>query len=286
MKDDITIKTCVIISTYNNPRWLKLTLTGYEGQTVMPDEVIVADDGSGEETRLLVDSFSGRLPIKHVWHTDRGFQKSEILNKAISAAESDYLIFTDQDCIPRADFVETHKRMARKGAYLSGGYFKLTMPVSTMLTGQDVADGAPFSPMWLLRHGQPLTYKMLKLTHSRIISSAINALTPRPKTFNGCNSSCWREDAIKVNGFDEDMHYGGQDYEFGLRLKNSGVKPVQIAYSTVALHLDHARPYKNAEGVAANKKRIEITKKEGKTWTYNGIIKSDKEMREDILRGK
>ena len=83
MKDDITIKTCVIISTYNNPRWLKLTLTGYEGQTVMPDEVIVADDGSGEETRLLVDSFSGRLPIKHVWHTDRGFQKSEILNKAI-----------------------------------------------------------------------------------------------------------------------------------------------------------------------------------------------------------
>lgn len=282
MKGDITIKTCVIISTYNNPQWLKLTLTGYESQTVMADEVIVADDGSGEETRQLVESFSGRLPIKHVWHADRGFQKSEILNKAIKAAESDYLIFTDQDCIPRADLVETHKRMARKGTYLSGGYFKLTMPVSTQLTGEHVAGGMIFSPMWLLRHGQPFSYKLSKLTRSRIMSSILNALTPRPKTFNGCNSSCWREDAIKVNGFDEDMHYGGQDYEFGLRLKNSRVKPTQIAYSTVALHLDHARPYKNAEGVAANKQRIKMTEKEGKTWTNNGIVKSGKETRVDI----
>ena len=98
----------IIVSTYNNPEWLRKTLFGYTLQTVMPDEVVVADDGSTSETRDLIDQFRDRLPIKHVWHEDRGFQKSEILNKAIAASTSDYLIFTDQDCVPRRDFIATH----------------------------------------------------------------------------------------------------------------------------------------------------------------------------------
>ena len=120
----------VIISTYNNPKWLEKTLWGYCYQQRKADEIIVADDGSSEETRQLIDSFTDRLPIQHVWHEDRGFRKTTILNKTLVKATADYLIFTDQDCVPRPDFIATHEQMARQGYLLSGGYYKLSMPVS------------------------------------------------------------------------------------------------------------------------------------------------------------
>ena len=99
----------VIISTYNNPRWLEKTLWGYEHQLLKADEIIIADDGSGEETRQLIGRYAQRLPIRHVWHEDRGFRKTTILNRALEQATADYLVFTDQDCIPRADFLATHE---------------------------------------------------------------------------------------------------------------------------------------------------------------------------------
>ncbi|MGN0029363.1 MAG: glycosyltransferase family 2 protein [Marinilabiliaceae bacterium] len=261
----------VIISTYNNPAWLAKTLFGYTRQTVRPDEVVIADDGSTDDTRALIDSYRDRLPIKHVWHEDRGFQKSEILNKAIKAATADYLIFTDQDCVPRADFVATHKALAREGRYLSGGYFKLTRPVSESLTDEDIASGRAFSANWLRQNGQPFSFKMRKLVCGKIWAAVMNHITPRAATFNGCNSSCWRKDAVAVNGFNELMHYGGQDREFGLRLKNSGVKPTQTAYSAIVVHLDHSRPYKTKETMEANRRIMEETIKTCRKWTEMGI---------------
>lgn len=261
----------VIISTYNNPKWLAKTLFGYTRQTVAPVEIVVADDGSTDETRMLIDSYRDRLPIKHVWHEDRGFQKSEILNKAIKAATSDYLIFTDQDCVPRADFVAAHMAFAREGRYLSGGYFKLSRPISEQLTSDDIASGRAFLARWLCSQGQPFSFKMRKLVCGKVWGRAMNHITPRAATFNGCNSSCWRKDAVAVNGFNEKMHYGGQDREFGLRLKNSGVRPTQIAYSAIVLHLDHDRPYKTKETMEANRRIMEETTKTCRKWTEMGI---------------
>jgi glycosyltransferase involved in cell wall biosynthesis len=62
----------IVISTYNNPAWLEKTLWGYLFQTRPADEIIIADDGSDDRTRTLIDSFRDRLPIKHVWHEDQG----------------------------------------------------------------------------------------------------------------------------------------------------------------------------------------------------------------------
>ena len=109
------MKIGVIISTYNNPEWLEKTLWGYMAQSRKADEIVVADDGSKEETRQLIERYQQFLPIKHVWHEDIGFRKTKILNEALKAAESEYLIFTDQDCVPRRDFVATHERFARPG---------------------------------------------------------------------------------------------------------------------------------------------------------------------------
>src|SRR5687768_17180449 len=104
------MKVSVVISTYNSPEWLEKVLWGYEFQTYRNFELVIADDGSGDSTREIIDRFKTQsgLDVIHVWHEDRGFQKSEILNKAIQASKTDYLIFSDGDCIPRKDFVGVH----------------------------------------------------------------------------------------------------------------------------------------------------------------------------------
>lgn len=261
----------VIISTYNNPAWLEKVLWGYLFQTHPADEIVIADDGSKEDTRLLIERFKEKLPIKHVWHEDNGFQKSRILNSAIMASESDYLIFTDQDCIPRKDFIATHIRYAEKGYFLSGGYFKLPMDISRQLTYQDVEKENAFSLSWLKSQQLKTSFKCTKLVKSTWFTQLMNAITPTRATWNGCNASGWREDINKVNGFNEEMHYGGQDREFGERLFNLGIKSKQIRYSAIVLHLDHKRPYKTKESIEKNINIRRNTRRSGIIETPNGI---------------
>src|SRR5919199_4453690 len=117
-------RVSVIVSTYNQPRWLEKALWGYEVQRFDRFEVVVADDGSGPHTAAAIGRARerSRHPIVHVWHEDRGFRKTEILNRAILAATGDYLVFSDGDCIPHPDFLATHDRLARPRCFLSGGY--------------------------------------------------------------------------------------------------------------------------------------------------------------------
>ena len=97
------MKLSVIITTYNSEEWLQKVLVGYSIQTEQDFEVVVADDGSAEKTKAVIESFQNqfKFPIVHVWQEDNGFQKCKILNKAILKTKSDYLLFTDGDCIPR-----------------------------------------------------------------------------------------------------------------------------------------------------------------------------------------
>lgn len=264
-------KIGVVISTYNNPAWLEKTLWGYLFQSRMADEIIIADDGSRDDTRELIDSFRNRLPIKHVWHEDKGFEKSRILNKALLAAESEYLIFTDQDCVPRRDFIAVHEANAEQGHFLSGGYYKLNMDVSKALTLEDIETGRAFSIPWLKQMGQKINFKATKLVNHRWFTNMMNHITPRGATWNGCNASGWLKDMITINGYNEEMHYGGQDREFGERLFNLGIKSKQICYSAIVLHLDHKRPYKTKETMEKNIAIRRNTRKTGIIETPNGI---------------
>jgi len=269
------MKIGVIISTYNNPAWLEKTLWGYSAQTRPADEIIIADDGSTEETRALINTFRDVLPIKHIWHEDNGFLKNIILNRAIVAAESEYLIFTDQDCVPRYDFVEVHEMCAWKGMgyFLSAGYFKLPLELSKNITKEDIISGRAFDGGWLLKNGLPKKLHHLKFLFKPypILTAIFNTITTRSPTWNGCNASGWRDDIIHVNGFDNRMKYGGEDRELGERLVNIGIKPKQISYSAVTLHLDHRRPYVNQELLIKNKQyRLEVRRSKI-TETPNGI---------------
>ncbi|HPA68095.1 MAG TPA: glycosyltransferase [Tenuifilaceae bacterium] len=265
----------IIITTYNQPEWLKKVLWGFSKQTFSGFEILIADDGSDEKTKAVIEEFSrtGKFRLKHVWHPDMGFRKCTIINKAITQASSDYLIFTDGDCIPRNDFVETHVKYARRGYFLSGGYFKLTQPVSVTITHDDITMQKPFKASWLLHQGQPFTYKLLKFTRSRFLQHLLNTITTARATWNGHNVSGWKADIVAVNGYNENMQYGGLDRELGERLVNYGLKGKQIRYSAACIHLDHPRPYKTQLTLDQNKQIRKDVRRNKITWTSNGIIK-------------
>lgn len=250
------MKVSVIFSTYNAPEWLEKVLWGFFNQTVSDFEIVIADDGSGEETRVLIERLQAvsPVPVRHVWQADDGFQKCRILNKAIVAAEGEYLIFTDGDCIPRADFIEQHLRYASFDAYLSGGYFKLPMSISHAITVDDIRTQRAFNAEWLEQLGLHKSYKNWKLTAHGFWSSLLNRISPAKPTWNGHNASCHKVHALAVNGFDERMQYGGEDCEFGDRLGNYGLKVKRVRYSAVCIHLDHSRSYVTDAMLAKNQK--------------------------------
>lgn len=269
------MRISVIICTYNKPAWLEKVLIGFAHQTYTDYEIVIADDGSGPETKSLVERFreNSGIMVHHVWQPDEGFQKSMILNKAILASTSDYLIFTDDDCIPRKDFIEVHAKNAEAGRFLSGGYFMLPMGTSKKISAEDIASGKAFNPTWLRQNGLDPTFRILKLIARGLIQDFLNTVTTTKPTWNGHNASGWKKDLMKVNGFNEKMQYGGQDRELGERLENLGIRGKQIRYSAICIHLDHARPYKTKESIQFNRSVREATRRERKIRTEFGITK-------------
>ncbi|MFM1878429.1 MAG: hypothetical protein RLZZ241_1295 [Bacteroidota bacterium] len=264
----------VIISTYKAEAWLEKVLWGYQSQCYKGFEVIIADDGSGPETKALLDRLRPQVfyDIIHVWQEDDGFQKSKILNKAIEACNSEYILMSDGDCIPREDFVGVHFQHRKQGFFLSGGYFMLPMNISEVIGQDDVVNQRCFHLNWLRQHGLSKSIKNLKLTAGNRLAKLLNTITPTRASWNGHNSSGWKLDILKVNGFDERMQYGGQDRELGERLMNLGVQGKQLRYSAICVHLDHKRGYKTQDSILKNAGIRKTTRTERRTWTHFGIF--------------
>jgi glycosyltransferase involved in cell wall biosynthesis len=267
------MKLSVIMTTYNSPVWLEKVLWGYSAQQHKDFEIVIGDDGSRDDTRETIDRLREQtgLTIKHVWQEDDGFRKCRILNKAILQADAPYLVFTDGDCIPRADFLAVHAAEALPKHYLSGGYHKLPMSTSEAISKDDILSGRCFDLKWLKAHGLKASYKNSKLTATPGRARIFNALTPTKCNFKGSNGSAWLEDVMRINGFDERMPWGGLDREFGVRLINAGVKPKHVRYNAIVVHLDHKRGYKDPKLVNENKQLRVYNARHGVTWTDHGI---------------
>lgn len=269
------MKLSVIITTYNSEEWLRKVLLGYSVQTFDDFEIIIADDGSGSQTKALLDSFTNRFkhPIIHVWQEDKGFRKCRILNKAILKSNSNYLLFTDGDCIPRNDFIAVHLKHRQQGYFLSGGYFKLPMYVSTAISEKSIENQSCFSVFWLTKAGLKFSFKLSKLIKNRFFAAFMNWLTPTKRSWNGHNSSGYKSDLLAINGFNHDMQYGGLDRELGERLFNFGLLSKQIRYSAICLHLDHPRGYSTPEIWYKNNAIRAFNKKNKIIQIENGINK-------------
>jgi len=249
------VNTSVIVSTYNQPAWLEKVLLGYSGQDTRDFELVIADDGSGEETRKLLARFQEKsdFPIRHVWHEDEGYRRSIILNAAILASRGEYLVFSDGDCIPRRDFVRTHMELREPGRFLSGGSVYLSMAVSRAIGPDDVSNGHFADAAWLRRRGQRLGRHVLRLVGPGAVAAILDRLTTTAPTWNLNNASTWREAIFAVNGMEIEMQYGGADRALGSRLENLGLRGKRARFRAVLLHLDHARPYKTRESIQRNK---------------------------------
>ena len=185
----------LIITTYNWPRALYLCLDSVMQQTVMPSEILVADDGSGISTRDVVRHFQNisPVPVHHIWHEDRGFRVAAIRNKAIAASSGDYVIHVDGDLILQRNFIQDHILFAREGCYVSGSRGIIT----EMLT-QKVLSGE-ITSLTALTKGVRNSNNVMRVPIMAIVYRMI-APSQAPRS---CNLGLWRRDLIRVNGFDE-----------------------------------------------------------------------------------
>ena len=226
----------VIVSTYNWPRALQLSLAALARQSRLPDEVIVADDGSGPATLELLHALAADYPTRlvHVWQEHRGFRVARARNRAIAAARGDYVLLLDGDMLAQRDFVADHLYAARRGCFTQGA----RALARARLTDTILQDGG-------IDVG-PLTPGLDRRKHALRLPPAIAALLRRPrsrgrKAVMSCNQGYWREDLLACNGFDERMvGWGREDTELALRCYHRGVQRLQLHHTALALHLHHA----------------------------------------------
>jgi glycosyltransferase involved in cell wall biosynthesis len=227
------MRTSLIITTYNWPEALELTLGSVEHQSVLPDEVVVADDGSGPVTAEVVERWGQRLrvPVQHVWQPDEGFQLARSRNRAIAAATHEYIVLVDGDMILHRHFIRDHVACARRDCFIQGARPQLSREVTQrLLNGQRMSLG------WWTPGMQRRLYAWRNALVSRATSRVKNGLGG----IQGCNQSFWREHALQINGYDERFNaWGPEDREFAARLLHVGIQRNYVRHRAIAFHLHH-----------------------------------------------
>ena len=242
------MRTELVVSTYNTPHSLKLALASVHWQSVQPDCVAVADDGSGKETADVITAFAeayGQDRVRHVWHEDKGFQKNVILNKAIASSTADFMIFMDGDCLLHPNFIKRHVETAHRGAFYSGSLIRLSRAITDAIYADAHVHAGMFDQSWLKENGVSKSWSryLKSAPFPFFIMAILDRLSPVRRSWAGCNASTFRDNLLAVNGFDETMPYGAEDKELGERLRNFGIKARHLRYTAPILHLDHDRPY-------------------------------------------
>lgn len=259
------MKTSLLISTYNWPAALELVLLSVENQTEKPDEILIADDGSTEETKLLIEDFKKKLfvPIRHFWHEDKGFRKAIILNKAIAAAKGDYIIQVDGDCIMHKDFVRDHKALAQANVYLFGSRVNIEEQFLPKLFASQKIKFNFFD--------QDIKKRTRNL-RIPVLSSLYKTTDEISGKMRGCNVSFWKKDVVAVNGYNEEFKgWGREDSELILRMMHNGVLGRRLRYRGIVYHIWHK--VKDQSRFEINDEIQEKTRAEGSKWCENGIEK-------------
>ena len=258
--------TTLVASTYNWPAALDLVLRSVLAQRVPPGQVVVADDGSGEETRALVADFAPRfaargVPLEHAWQEDRGFRKARALNAALARATGDYLLMIDGDVVLHPEWVRSHLRAARPGHFVQGSR-ALLRPERTQ---RALARGEHrFS---VLDRGLKNAQNAL---HLPLLAPFVRSTQNARHATRGCNFALWRGDAVRVNGFDEAFEgWGREDSEFAARLLNAGLRRRRLKFAAVCYHLWH--PERPQTAVPEQERMLTASMAGGVCWCERGL---------------
>lgn len=223
----------LVVTTYNWPEALNLSLKSVFKQTHMPNEIIVADDGSMEETAILIENISKeyKFPIKHCWQEDTGFRLARSRNNAIIESNCDYIIFIDGDIILQKNFIKDHLKYAEKGKFVNGSRVLLSPELSKhLITGKIKNVGWRF-----LKEKNNINGLRIPFLH-KIIKGPQYTI----KRIKGCNMAFWRKDLLAINGFDESfVGWGREDSDIAIRLMNYGITRKNLKFSAIEFHIYH-----------------------------------------------
>lgn len=235
----------LIISTYNWPKALELCLKSVAMQKTMPNELLIADDGSGEATKNLIEEARNwlNIPIKHIWHADKGFRLAKIRNRAIVASSCDYIIQIDGDLILHPEFISDHLSFAEKNYFITGS--RILLPDN--ITNQIIA-GEKVNLGWAVLKSKNILNRLRSRQLGKFLSKRYKAAGKNKYYVKGCNMAFWKEDLIKVNGYEEAFTgWGKEDSELAIRLINAGVFKKFIKLAGTAYHLYHKEASRERE---------------------------------------
>jgi glycosyltransferase involved in cell wall biosynthesis len=279
------MKITVIVPTFNRPQALELCLLSLADQSLVPDEVMIADDGSGPETKgtigILADRLKGRFPVKHVWQEDIGFRKPRILNETVRQSTGEYLIFLDGDCMAHRHFVLSHVNASAPDAILSGK----RVDMGAALTERVLARRRPvltltFELVWDAVFGKGVRSRKVEES-LRIENRLLRRLLHRDRITDdgvwGCNFSLYKDLFLAINGCDEDFLDGSiEDNDLGIRVLNQGGKLRSVRNYAIIYHLWHKSTWsfqneKYRHNLAIMQRRIANKEK----FCLNGIVKKE-----------
>ncbi|MFH2092443.1 MAG: glycosyltransferase family 2 protein [Pseudomonadota bacterium] len=236
------MKISVIVSTYNRPDALVRVLDGLYHQTWLPDEIIMADDGSTHETRQAIEPYlsDSRTRCIHVWQEDKGFRAARIRNMAIKASSGDYLILLDGDCIPEKHFIEDHAGLAQKGYFFQG---------KRVIVSKTIEKGFDYKTCNLT--GKLMVHALKKEISNRhhIIRIPFfpSYTISRLSGVRSCNMGMFKTDIWAVNGFNHEFEgWGREDSELVARLFKFGLKRKENPFKAICFHLWHHENKRNS----------------------------------------
>ena len=257
------LRSTLIVTTFNWPAALDLTLKSIARQTVAPEEVIVADDGSGPETAEIVERWKGRIaaPVQHLWQPHEGFRLARSRNRAIAAATGDYLIIVDGDMVLHRHFVADHLNAARPGSFIQGVRLLTEAEAADRMLREGSLDLHVFSRGIRRRRHAVRNLALSRLLFwERMGQSAIR----------GCNQAYWKSDLLHVNGFNEAfVGWGREDNEIAARLYNVGIRRRNLKFQALAIHLHH--PSRHPQGANPNDAILHQAIERGETWCRQGL---------------
>lgn len=234
------MQASLIISTYNRPDALRVCLLSVFSQSVLPQEIIVGDDGSKDDTRKTIDDLRKISPvkIKHLWQEDKGFRLAKMRNKCIAASTTEYIIEIDGDVILHHDFIKDHIAFAKRGHYLKGGRVNIGRKLTEVICReQKECSLSVFTPGFESKRENALHLPTLA-----------RYLAPRYRQHKesalGCNMSFFKDDILAINGYDEFYEgWGGEDGDLGRRLQLYGLKKRHLKFAGIVFHLWHDDKY-------------------------------------------
>jgi len=248
------MQIAIILTTYNRPRALNCVLASLAKMQAQPTEIIVADDGSGNETAQVVDAWKTRLPLKHIWHPDEGFRAAEIRNKAVLASSAEYLVFLDGDCMVPHDFLSQHQQLAETGYMVAGNRVLLSERLTHAVEDQHLNPDTWGVRQWFEYKWQGKVNRLLPLV--RLPDGAWRKRRPqRWQGIHTCNLGLWRRDLEAVNGFDQEFQgWGHEDADLAIRLMRNGIRRKDGVCALPVYHLWHRENDRNRE--VSNKARL------------------------------